>query len=149
MQQARSKPAGQEIIELQEGSLKTACSVSDALVLQYYEEADPIKAAFGYALSAEYWESIAEIKDVYGDVLFTAPLIAANVAHPLLEELEAELGAEGRRFSFLCGHDSNVGSVLAALGAEAYELPGAIEARIRSWWSATPPQPGGAPRSRF
>ena len=64
MQQARSKPAGQEIIELQEGSLKTACSVSDALVLQYYEEADPIKAAFGYALSAEDWESIAEIKDV-------------------------------------------------------------------------------------
>lgn len=111
------------------GSLKTACSVSDALVLQYYEEADPIKAAFGCALSAEDWESIAEIKDVYGDVLFTAPLIAANVAHPLLEELEAELGAEGRRFSFLCGHDSNVGSVLAALGAEAYELPGAIEAR--------------------
>jgi hypothetical protein len=56
MQQARFKPAGQEIIELQEGSLKAACSVSDALVLQYYEEADPIKAAFGYALSAEACE---------------------------------------------------------------------------------------------
>ena len=27
----------------------------------------------------------------------------------------------------LCGHDSNVGSVLAALDAEEYELPGAIE----------------------
>lgn len=30
------------------GSLKTACSASDAIVLQYYEECDPVKAAFGY-----------------------------------------------------------------------------------------------------
>ena len=111
------------------GSLKTACSVSDALVLQYYEEPDPLKAAFGHALTDEEWRQISEIKDVYGDVLFTAPLIAANVAHPLLAEIASELRAEGRQFSFLCGHDSNVGSVLAALGAEAYELPGAIEAK--------------------
>ena len=111
------------------GSLKTACSVSDALVLQSYEEPDGVKAAFGHALSEEERKDISEIKDVYVDVLFPAPLIASNVAHPLLQEIEAELTAEGRVFSFLCGHDSNVGSVLAALGAEDYELPGAIEAK--------------------
>ncbi|MBQ3355633.1 MAG: histidine-type phosphatase [Oscillospiraceae bacterium] len=109
------------------GSLKTACSVSDALVLQYFEEPDAVKAAFGHELTDEQWQEISEIKDVYGDVLFTAPLIAANVAHPLLQEIEAELTADGRVFTFLCGHDSNVGSVLAALGVEDYELPGAIE----------------------
>ena len=109
------------------GSLKTACSVSDALVLQYFEEPDEVKAAFGHELTFEQWKQISEVKDVYGDVLFTAPLIAANVAHPLLQEIEAELTTGGRTFSFLCGHDSNVGSVLAALGAESYELPGAIE----------------------
>lgn len=109
------------------GSLKTACSVSDALVLQYFEEPDPVKAAFGHELSQEQWKQISEIKDVYGDVLFTAPLIAANVAHPLLKEIASELETEGRKFSFLCGHDSNLGSVLAALGADDYELPGAIE----------------------
>ncbi len=109
------------------GSLKTACSVSDALVLQYFEEPDARKAAFGHELTFEQWKQISEVKDVYGDVLFTAPLIAANVAHPLLQEIEAELTADGRNFSFLCGHDSNAGSVLAALGAEEYELPGAIE----------------------
>ena len=111
------------------GSLKTACSVSDALVLQSYEEPDLVKAAFGHTLTDEQWKDISEIKDVYVDVLYTAPLIAANVAHPLLQEIEAELTADGRVFSFLCGHDSNVGSVLAALGAEDYELPGAIEAK--------------------
>ena len=111
------------------GSLKTGCSIADALVLQYYEEADPVKAAFGHELNFAQWQQISEIKDVYGDVLFTAPLIAANVAHPLLQELMGELTTDGRRFSFLCGHDSNVGSVLAALGVEDYELPGAIEAK--------------------
>lgn len=98
-------------------------------MLQSYEEPDPVKAAFGHTLSDEQWKQISAVKDVYGDVLFTAPLIAANVAHPLLQEIEAELTTEGRVFTFLCGHDSNVGSVLAALGAKDYELPGAIEAK--------------------
>ena len=109
------------------GSLKTACSVSDALTLQYYEESDAEKAAFGNDLTMEEWEQIAEIKDVYGDVLFTAPLVAINVANPLLEEIDYEMGMSNRKFTFLCGHDSNIGSVLAALGVEDYDLPGAIE----------------------
>ena len=111
------------------GSLKTACSVSDALVLQFYEESDPLRAGFGKALSLREWKDISAIKDLYGDVLFTAPLIAANVANPLLREIRSELATDGRKFGFLCGHDSNVGSVLAALDAEYYTLPGAIEAK--------------------
>ena len=109
------------------GSLKKACQISDALVLQYYEEADDMKAAFGHELSEEDWEAISEIKDVYGDVLFTAPSVAVNVAHPLLEEMQKELTAEERRFTFLCGHDSNLASVLSALEAEEYSLPYTIE----------------------
>ena len=109
------------------GSIKTACSVSDALVLQYYEEPDDLEAAFGHKLSDEDWESISEIKDVYGDVLFTAPKVAVNVAHPLLMEMLNELNTDGRQFTYLCGHDSNLGSVLAALEAEDYKLPDTIE----------------------
>ena len=111
------------------GSLKTACSVSDALVLQFYEEDDLSKAAFGKTLTAEDWKTISSIKDTYGDVLFTAPLIAQNVAHPLLEEIKSELTTDNRKFSFLCGHDSNLGSVLAALGNEEYSLPNAVESK--------------------
>ena len=109
------------------GSLKQACQISDALVLQYYEEPDDEKAAFGHELSKADWESISEIKDVYGDVLFTAPSVAVNVAHPLLEEINNELNTDGRKFTFLCGHDSNLSSVLSALEVEEYSLPGTIE----------------------
>ena len=34
---------------------------------------------------------------------------------------------KGRKFTFLCGHDSNIGSVLAALEVEDYSLPNTIE----------------------
>lgn len=109
------------------GSLKLANSASDAFILQYYEEADAQKAAFGHDISISDWEKIARIKDVYGDVLFTAPVVAYNVAHPLLVYMNDELNSDVRKFTFLCGHDSNIASVSAALEVEDYELPSSIE----------------------
>ena len=109
------------------GPIKTATSLADALTLQYYEEPDAVKAAFGHELTLGDWQMIHSIVDTYSDMLFTTPLVCVNVAHPLLEEIRSELVAEGRKFSFLCGHDSNVASVLAALGVEDYLLPEAVE----------------------
>ena len=109
------------------GSLRLACQAADALVLQYYEEPDALKAAFGDTLSWEDWERISAIKDWYGDVLFTAPVVARQVARPLLRTMLEELQNGGRKFTFLCGHDSNIGSVLAALETEEYSLPQTIE----------------------
>ena len=109
------------------GSLRTACQVSDALVLQYYEEPDETEAAFGHTLTQEQWREISEVKDLYGDILFSTPLVAYNVEHPILQEIRSELTAEGREFTFLCGHDSNICGIASALGAAKYSLPSAIE----------------------
>ena len=109
------------------GSLKNANSASDAFILQFYEEPDALKAAFGHKLSIDDWTKIAKVKDVYGDVLFTAPIVAVNVAHPLLQYMYDELNDKDRKFTFLCGHDSNIASVDAALGVEEYSLPNSIE----------------------
>ena len=111
------------------GGLKMACSASDALTLQYYEEPDALKAGFGHKLSEQEWADLSSVKDWYQDVLFAVPTVAAHVAHPMLQELLAELRKPGRKFAFLCGHDSNIGSVLAALGAEPYNAIGAIETK--------------------
>ena len=111
------------------GSLMTGCSASDAMVLQYYEEPDKKKAAFGNELTFDQWCQIAEIKDVYVNVLYTAPLVAVNLANPLLKEIKSEMNKPGRKFTFLCGHDSNLSSVLSALEADKYSLPYAIEKR--------------------
>ena len=127
------------------GSLKNANSASDAFILQYYEEPDGVKAAFGHKLTTDDWTKIAKVKDVYGDVLFTAPIVAVNVAHPLLQYMYDELNDKDRKFTFLCGHDSNIASVDAALGVEEYSLPNSIEKKtpigsklvIEKWVDAT------------
>ena len=41
------------------GGLKMACSASDALTLQYYEEPDAVKAGFGHKLTRDEWAGCA------------------------------------------------------------------------------------------
>lgn len=108
-------------------ALKELNSASDAFILQYYEEPDTLKAAFGHNLTRKDWERLAHVKDVYQDVLFTAPIVAVNVSHPLIQYMYDELRSPDRKFTFLVGHDSNLSSVATALGVEEYELPDAIE----------------------
>ena len=111
------------------GGLKMATSASDALTLQYYEEPDAVKAGFGHKLSFGDWTALSGVKDWYQEMLFGVPSIAVNTSHPLLKELLSELRVPGRRFAFLCGHDSNIGGILAALRAEPYSAPLAIETK--------------------
>lgn len=110
------------------GTLCWACRAADALTLQYYEEADDRKAGFGYRLSLDGWRRISAVKEVYQRLLFATPVIARHLAQPMAACLREELTVPGRRFTFLCGHDSNLLSVLSALQAEPYTLPGAVEA---------------------
>ena len=109
--------------------LRKAIAPSDALVLQYYEEKDLRKAAFGHDLSFEEWCALARIKDIYEDLMVSPPTMAVNTHHTMLQFIKGEFSRKGRKFSFLCGHDSTIASVLAAIGAEHYVLPGAIEGR--------------------
>ena len=109
------------------GPIKNATSVADAMILQYYEEADAKKAAFGHDITEDDWRLIHSIVDTYTEMLFCSPLISVNVAHPLIEEIRDELTAEGRKFTFLCGHDANIASVLAALNYGDYLLPETVE----------------------
>ncbi len=105
------------------GTLKTASSVSDALVLQYYEEPDEVKAAFGNSLTTAQWEQIGAITTKYNLTRHGMPLIAINAANPLLKEIRSEFTNDKRKFTFLCGHDANIINILTAMEAEDYQLP--------------------------
>ena len=83
--------ADETVLTLEEGSepkitgpVKTALSVADALVLQYYEEPDDLKAAFGHEMTGDDWKAIGSILETYEEIL-------------------------------------------AAMGVNDYELPGAVE----------------------
>lgn len=111
-----------------DGNLRLAAQASDALTLQYYETTDPVKATFGHKITFSDWQKISAVKDFFGEVLYSAPDVAANTARPLLQVINDELSLD-RKFTFLCGHDSNLVSIFVALDVEDYSLPQSIESK--------------------
>ena len=107
------------------GGYTLANSVADALVLQCYESEN--MAAFGHELTEEQWRKICGVKEVYDGLLFTTHSAAVNLAYPLVSRIREELNRTDRKFMFLCGHDSNLASIGAALGFNFPETQNALE----------------------
>ena len=107
------------------GGYTLANSVADALVLQCYETEN--FAPFGHELTVEQWRDICAVKEVYDGLLFTTHAAAVNLAYPLVSRIREELNNSDRKFMFLCGHDSNIASIGAALGLKFPETKDALE----------------------
>ena len=107
------------------GGYTLANSVADALVLQCYESES--MTAFGHELTLEQWRAICGVKEVYDGLLFTTHAAAVNLAHPLVSRIREELNRSDRKFMFLCGHDSNLASIGAALRFNYPETENALE----------------------
>ena len=107
------------------GGYTLANSVADALVLQCYESES--MTAFGHELTIEQWRAICAVKEVYDGLLFTTHSAAVNLAYPLVSRIREELNRSDRKFMFLCGHDSNLASISAALGLQIPETENALE----------------------
>ncbi len=107
------------------GGYKLANSVADALVLQCYETES--MTAFGHELTKEQWRAICGVKEVYDGLLFTTHAAAVNLAYPLVSRIREELNRSDRKFMFLCGHDSNLASIGAALRFNYPETENALE----------------------
>ena len=107
------------------GGYTLANSVADALVLQCYESES--MAPFGHTLTMEQWRDICAVKEVYDALLFTTHSAAVNLAYPLVSRIREELGRDDRKFVFLCGHDSNLASIGAALRMVYPETEQALE----------------------
>ena len=100
-------------------------SVADALVLQCYESES--FAPFGHELTMEQWRAIGAVKEVYDGLLFTTHAAAVNLAYPLVSRIREELSNDDRKFMFLCGHDSNLASISAALRLNLPEIEQTLE----------------------
>ncbi len=107
------------------GGYKLANSVADALVLQCYESES--MTAFGHQLTEKQWRDICAVKEVYDALLFTTHSASVNLAYPLVSRIRGELHHVGRKFTFLCGHDSNLASIGAALRLRYPETEQALE----------------------
>lgn len=111
------------------GDLNVANRASDALILMYYEAPDSLKANFKRDFSFDDMCRLASIKDLYDAILFSAPIIAVNISHCMLENVYSEMKCNWHRFSFLCSHDSMIHALLSALRVEDYKLENTIEGK--------------------
>ena len=112
-----------EVVEWKaEDTLKKLSLAADALLMDYYDG----KVSY----SDSEMRDVAKIASLMINSNFDRPLGSKALASPLLAVISDELNTPGRKFSFLCGHDSNISSILSALGVEDYTLPGTIEWRV-------------------
>ncbi len=111
------------------GITRNLVSVSDTLMMQYYETPTSESAAWGNDRSPDDWKSVGHILSVNCDVHFRNPPVARKIARKLLKEMDTELNTAGRKFTFLGGHDTNISTLLAALHAKDYTLPGTVAYR--------------------
>ena len=107
------------------GGYTLANSVADARVLQCYESES--MTAFGHELTVDQWRAICGVKEVYDGLLFTTHAAAVNLAYPLVSRIREELSNDDRKFMFLCGHDSNLASISAALRLNLPEIEQTLE----------------------
>lgn len=108
------------------GVTKDLAGVADTLMMQYYETPTSKSAAWGNDKSKEAWKSVGKILTAKCDVEFKNPPIARVIARNLLKEMDTELNTNGRKFTLLLGHDTNLSTLLAALEAKEYTLPGTV-----------------------
>lgn len=113
------------------GPLKVGNSLVDAFTLQYYEGMPADQVAWGQIKTPEQWKELSAIKNGYQDTLFTSPLVAREVAAPLVDYIRSLLVDEDKasapKVTLMVGHDSNIASLLSALDFQAYTLPDQFE----------------------
>ncbi|QDL27412.1 bifunctional glucose-1-phosphatase/inositol phosphatase [Stenotrophomonas maltophilia] len=110
------------------GSLALASGLVDALLMEHYQGSSTSREGWGRLNTEGQWQALAQIRNRYQDILFGTPEVARDVAGPLLARVDALLeDPASPKVSLLVGHDSNIGSVLAALGISDYSLPGQYE----------------------
>jgi len=105
-----------------QGSANKICLAADALLMDYYDG----KVSY----SDNEMRDVAKIASLLINTNFDRPLCAKIFASPMISVISDELNTPGRKFSFICGHDSNLSNVLSAIDVEEYVLPGTFEWRV-------------------
>ncbi|CCG86868.1 glucose-1-phosphatase [Erwinia piriflorinigrans CFBP 5888] len=109
------------------GPLKVGNSLVDAFTLQYYAGFPMEQVAWGQIKTPEQWQELAAIKNGYQNSLFSSPVVAREIAAPLVDYIRSLLVDQDRAtaplVTLLVGHDSNIASLLSALDFKPYTLP--------------------------
>ncbi|XP_045529573.1 glucose-1-phosphatase-like [Pieris brassicae] len=109
------------------GPLGFTNSIVDAFIMSYYEGMNITDIAWGNMRTSKEWKLFSAITRGNMDVRFNSTVLAKEVAKPLLKYIYSILYKKSPNFTLLVGHDSNLMSVMAAIGFKPYVLPDQYE----------------------
>ncbi|ORT99357.1 Glucose-1-phosphatase precursor [Anaerovibrio sp. JC8] len=109
-----------------DGTARNAYQALDAVIMNYFEEPDDHKADWGTGLTAQDWKNIGAIGTRGIEMVVGNPAVALRHSHDILDIIQDDLENDRLKFAFLCGHDTNIFTILTALETEEYTLPGTI-----------------------
>ncbi|MDO4801072.1 MAG: histidine-type phosphatase [Prevotellaceae bacterium] len=108
-------------------SINDACSIADAIILQYYEEPDLNKVAFGKQLTREQWQMFSKIIEKRDAIRFHSPFVQHYVSQRQRKLIADALQNSEHKFTYICGHDVNIFNILKSMHVIEYDIPDAIE----------------------
>lgn len=110
----------------QEGLVKYGNQLADTLTMQYYEEPDNKTAGFGKDLTYDKMKVIDKFLKYSMKINCGTYTLACNSLNPMLAQLRKDFDNTGRKFTFYCGHDTTISSLVAALKVKDFHLPNTI-----------------------
>ena len=108
------------------GGIEIAHNVNDGLLMQFYEEPFTYQKSFGKKISDKEFAQLMKFHRNYVTTVFGNPLSAPQICQPVLKFLSEEISAD-RKFTFICGHDSNMTAMLTTLELENFSFPNTFE----------------------
>ena len=108
------------------GGIEIAHNVVDGLLMQFYEEPFTYQKSFGRKISDKEFEQMMTLHRSVVTTVFGNPLSAPVICQPTLKFLSEEIAAD-RKFTFICGHDSNMTAMLTTLEVENFSFPNTYE----------------------
>ncbi|MDO4178978.1 MAG: histidine-type phosphatase [Phascolarctobacterium sp.] len=100
--------------------------IADAFIVRYYHTADDKKATWNTANSQVLMLGAGKYLTSCTDILLDNPAYSKNFIRNLVPEITKELKNDAHKFSFFCGHDTNVGALTSVLNVVPFELPATI-----------------------
>ncbi|XP_063836602.1 glucose-1-phosphatase-like [Ostrinia nubilalis] len=109
------------------GPLAIGNSVADFFLMSYYNGSPMEDIAWG-KLDQKDFETLLKLTRENQNVRFNQSYLSRDISRPMLKYMRDKLlDSPASKFTMLVGHDSNLNSVMAALGFSPYSLTGQLE----------------------
>ena len=106
-------------------AMRKPYSLADCVIMRYYDNPNDKEVVWNISKPTRALKAAGKFLSDGGSLMWKNPAFAKNMTRNLLPEIAKGLKSN-QSITFLCGHDTNVGTLLTVLEVEDHELPQTI-----------------------